>query len=70
MAAQNNVAVSTLLYSMWCCYYKLIMFKAAVTFGDPLQKTQFANIDAAKTKVNCNAGDPVSSTIVLATTVA
>jgi hypothetical protein len=34
--------------------------KAAVTFGDPLQNTQFVNIDAAKTKVNCNGGDPVS----------
>ncbi|KIW05457.1 uncharacterized protein PV09_03346 [Verruconis gallopava] len=32
---------------------------AAVTFGDPLQSTQFVNIAKANTKVYCNQGDPV-----------
>jgi len=32
---------------------------AAVTFGDPLQSQPFANIDAAKTKINCAPGDQV-----------
>ncbi|KAF2436161.1 cutinase [Tothia fuscella] len=32
---------------------------AAVTFGDPLMDQDFANIDAAKTKVNCVQGDGV-----------
>jgi len=32
---------------------------AALTFGDPLMTQAFANIDAANTKINCNAGDPV-----------
>jgi cutinase len=30
-----------------------------VTFGDPLQAQPFANIAAAKTKVNCAQGDAV-----------
>jgi cutinase len=33
---------------------------AAVTFGDPLQSAQFANIDQANTLVNCDQADPVS----------
>ena len=33
--------------------------QAAITFGDPLQKSKFVNIDASKTKVFCAAGDAV-----------
>jgi cutinase len=36
-----------------------------VTFGDPLQKDAFANIDAAKTKVNCATGDQVCNEMFL-----
>lgn len=39
--------------------------QAAITFGDPLQKTAFANIDPARTKVNCNQGDQVCNEMFL-----
>ncbi|KAE9965348.1 hypothetical protein EG328_009799 [Venturia inaequalis] len=41
------------------------MVSSVVTFGDPLRKDNFANIEQAKTKVNCAAGDQVCNELFL-----
>jgi cutinase len=54
-----SLAISYSLVLEFPSFAPANIIQAAVTFGDPLQADQFANIDQAKTKVNCAQGDQV-----------